>query len=128
LLARDTEEIKTLVNLVEEESRDLGLQLNKSKTKIMVIDRQHNNRPELRRIDHSEVADQHVYLGSLITNNGTTELEIQKRCEMSKIATKKLTKIWRDNSISKQLKVRLVQCLVFPILMYGCEAWTLRQK
>jgi hypothetical protein len=54
-------------------------------------------------------------------------LEI-KRWEMSKIAMKKLTKIWRDNSISNELKVRLVQCLVFPILMYGCEAWTLRQK
>jgi hypothetical protein len=94
----------------------------------MVIDRQHNNRPELRRTDRFEVADQYVYLGSLITNNGTTDLEIQRRCEMSKIAMKKLTKIWRDNSISKQLKVRLVQCLVFPILMYGCEARTLKQN
>jgi hypothetical protein len=47
---------------------------------------------------------------------------------MSKVAMKKLKKIWKDKSISEQLKVRLVECLVFPILMYGCEAWTLRQK
>jgi ribosome-interacting GTPase 1 len=54
LLARDAAEIKTL-NLVEEEIWNLGLELNTSKTKIMVIDRQHNNRAESRRIDRFEV-------------------------------------------------------------------------
>jgi hypothetical protein len=78
LLARNAEEIKTLVNLVQEESWNLGLELNTSKTKIMVINKQHNNRSELRRIDHFEVVDQYVYLGSLITNNSTTELEIKR--------------------------------------------------
>jgi hypothetical protein len=53
----------------------------------MVIDRQNNNRLELRRIDRFEVVDLYVHLGSLITNNGTIELEI-RRCEMSKIAMK----------------------------------------
>jgi hypothetical protein len=55
LLARDAEEVKTLVNLVEEDSWNLGLELNASKTKIMVIDRQHNNKQELRRTDRFEV-------------------------------------------------------------------------
>jgi hypothetical protein len=55
LLARDAAEIKALVSLVEEESWNLGLELSASKTKIMVIDRQHNNRAELRRTDRFEV-------------------------------------------------------------------------
>jgi hypothetical protein len=73
LLARDAEEIKTLVNLLEEESRNLGLELYISKTKIMVTDRQQNNRLELRRIDRFDVVDLYVYLGSLITKNDTID-------------------------------------------------------
>lgn len=93
----------------------------------MIVDRQHNNHPNISHIDRFEVVKSYVYLGSLLTNTGTSEEEVKRRCNMAKVAVGRLTKIWKDRQISRATKNRLVNCLVLPILTYGCESWTLRQ-
>lgn len=128
LLAGNEEELLQLLKLVEDESEKLGLEINPSKTKIMIIDRQNNNKPDVVSIGRFEVVSQCIYLGSLINNTGSLEGEIRRRCEMTRVAVRKLSKIWRDKNISKHLKKRLVHCLIFPILMYGSESWTMRQS
>ncbi|PZC83042.1 hypothetical protein B5X24_HaOG208910 [Helicoverpa armigera] len=74
------------------------------------------------------VVQSYIYLGSTINNTGSCEEEIRRRCAVTRSAVEKLKKIWRDRRITKNTKVRLMRCLVFPIFLYGAETWTIRQK
>jgi len=108
-------------------SEKYALKINKSKTIIMMIDRQDNNYPQISEIAGYEMINNCNYLGSLITNTGKCESEIQRRLTMANSATTKLNKIWKDRSIIKKTKLRLVTALVFPIATYAAETWTLNK-
>lgn len=66
-----------------------------------------------------------IYLGARISNTSNCEEEIKRRIGIAKTALFQLTKIWRDHSIAKQTKKRLIESIVFPIATYGSESWTL---
>ena len=128
LLASTKDEIETLLRRLETTASDFGLAINRDKTKMMIVDRADNNQPGAQDIAGCEVVKSYVYLGSTITNAGGCEDEIRRRCAMTRSSVEKLTKIWKDRRITRNTKVRLMRCLVFPIFLYGAETWTLRKQ
>ena len=74
-----------------------------------------------------EVVTKFVFLGALITEDGLCEKEVRRRIAMGKDAMGGLTSIWKDRGVTLETKVKLVKVLVFPIVLYGAETWTMRQ-
>ena len=125
LIAASEEEMLKLLNRVERESNKCGLRINADKTKIMIVDR--SNALQLTdALQRFQVVDQFMYLGSYISNTGSSESDIRRRIGMAKSAMSRLTKIWKDRSITKHTKIKLVQTLIFSIFRYGAETWTIK--
>ncbi|KAL8578106.1 hypothetical protein ACOMHN_055426 [Nucella lapillus] len=72
-----------------------------------------------------EEGDSFKYLGSLITKDGSSTKEIRTRLSLASLTMTKLDTIWKNNTISLPVKIRLYKSLVISILLYGCESWTL---
>ena len=125
LLAANETEMINLLTRMEEISLELGLKINHAKTKLMVVDRA--NKLQLTGALDLETVNDFVYLGSNISNTGSCEKEIRRRIGMAKSAMSQLQKIWKDRSISRKTKVKLVNSLVFSIFNYGVETWTLKK-
>ena len=106
---------------VKEESEKVGLKLNIQKTKIMV-----SGPITSWEIDRETVSD-FIFLGSKITADGDCSHEI-KRCLLlgSKVMTN-LDSILKTRDITLPTKVHLVKAMVFPVVMYGCESWTVKK-
>lgn len=128
LIAASQGELLNLLNILEQHSAACGLSINYSKTKVMIVDREHDNHPEITSVGRCQVVQSFVYLGSLIDNSGGCEVEVRRRIQQARSAMTKLTKIWRDNNITKATKMSLVQSLVFSIFLYGSETWTVRKS
>jgi len=109
-------------------SLDFGLRINRNKTKVMIVDRANNNSPEVTRIAGCEIVQSYVYLGALISNNGGCADEIGRRMAISRSSMDRLGKVWRSRNITRTTKIKLVKALVFPIFLYACETWTLRES
>ena len=123
LMAESEEELKSLLMKGKEESKKVGLKLNIQKTKIMasgpITSWQING-------ETGETVTDFI-LGSNITADGDCSLEI-KRCLLlgRKIMTN-LHSILKSRDITLPTKVRLVKAMVFPVVMYGCESWTIKK-
>ena len=127
IIAGNAEDLEDIMERLERICLEYGLRINKAKTKVMIIDRPTGNQPQRRRIAGYEVVDSFTYLGSLITNTGGSSEEIRRRITMARSATSKLTKIWKDRSISNATKLRLAKALIFPIATYAAETWTMKK-
>ena len=118
------EELKSLLMKVEEESEKVGLKLNIQKMKIMA-----SSSITSWQIDGEavETASDFIFLGSKITADGDCRHEI-KRCLLLgwKVMTN-LDSIFKSIDITLPTKVCLVKVLVFPVVMYGCESWTVKK-
>ena len=125
LVATSALELEELLLIVKAKSEALGLRLNVSKTKIMIVGSDGNEDPIV--VDGTEVehVTQFNFLGSLITTSSGCSTELRRRMAMAKSAMVGLNKIWTDRGITKATKKRLVSALIFPIATYGCESWTL---
>ena len=124
LMAESEEELKSLLMKVEEESEKVGLKLNIQKTKIMASGPITSWEIEGETVE--TVAD-FIFLGSKITADGDLSHEI-KRCFLLKI--KVMTKpdsILKNRDITLPTKVCLVKAMLFPVVMYGCESWTIKK-
>ena len=120
LMAESEEELKSLLMKVKEESEKVGLELNIQKSKIMA-----SSPITSCQIDAETVSD--YVLGSKITADCGCSHEI-KRCLLleRKIMTK-LESILKSRDIILQTKVHLVKAMVFQVVMYGCESWTIKK-
>ena len=121
-MAESEEELKSLLMKVKEESEKVGLKLNIQKTKIMA------SGPIISwKIDGEtvETVSDFIFLGSKITANGDCGHEI-KRLLGRKVMTN-LDSILKSRDITLPTKVRLVKAMVFPVVMYGCESWTVKK-
>ena len=122
LMAESEEELKSL--LMKEESETVGLKLNIQKTKITA-----SGPITSWQIDGEtvETVSDFIFLGSKIIADGDGSHEI-KRCLLlgSKIMTN-LDSILKSRDITLPTKVRLVKAMVFPVVMYGCESWTVKK-
>ena len=106
---------------VKEESEKVGLKLNIQKTKIMA-----SSPITSWQIDGETVAD-FIFLGSKITADGVCSQEIKRRLLLGRKVMTNLDSIFKSRDITLPTKVRLVKAMVFPVVMYGCESWTIKK-
>ena len=123
-MAESEEELKSLLMKVKEESEKVGLKLNIQKTKIMA------SGPIISwQIDGEtmETVTDFIFLDSKITADGYCIHEIERRLFFGKKAMTKLDSILKSRDITLPTKVHLVKVMVFPVIMYGGESWTIKK-
>ena len=125
LLAKTKNEIEEFLKKVKVESEKLGLYLNLSKTKVMTT-----ANPENLSIDGEtvEAVNNFAFLGVSVASDGLCGKEVKRRIALGRAAIGNLTKIFKDRGVTLRTKVMLVKTLVFPIVLYGAETWTLRKS
>ena len=121
LTAESEEELKSLLMKVKEESEKVGLKLNIQKTKIMAF-----GPITSWQINGGTVAD-FMFLGSKITADGDCSHEIKRCLLLGRKVMTNLDSIFKSRDITLPRKVHLVEAMVFPVVMYGCESWTVKK-
>ena len=124
LMAESEEELKILLKKVKEESEKVGLKLNIQKTKIMA-----SSPITSWQIDGEtmETVKDFIFLGSKITADNDCRHEIKRHLLLGRKAMTNLDSILKSRDITLSTKVHLVIAMVFPAVMYGCEAWTIKK-
>ena len=126
LMAESEEELKSLLMKVKVESEKVGLKLNIQKTKIMDGIWSHHFMWEIDGETVETVSD-FIFLGSKITADGDCSHEIKRRLLLGRKVMSNLDSIFKSRDITLPIKVRLVKAMVFPVVMYGCESWTIKK-
>ena len=123
-LMAESEELKSLLMKVKEESEKVGLKLYIQKTKIMA-----SGPITSWQIDGETVerVAEFIFLGSKITADGACSHEITRRLLLGRKVMTNLDSILKSRGITLPAKVRLVKAMVFPVVMYGCESWTIKK-
>ena len=124
LMAESEEELKSLLMKVKEESEKASLKLNIQKTKIMPSD------PILSRQIGGEIMEpvtDFIFLSSKITADGNCSHEIKRCLLLGRKAMTNPDSISKSRDIILPTEVRLVKAMVFPVVMYGCESWTIKK-
>ena len=124
LMAESEEELKSLLMKVKEESEKVGLKLNIQKTKIMA-----SGPITSWEIDGEtvETVSYFIFGGSKITADGDCSHEIKRRLLLGRKVMTTLEHILKSRDITLPTKVRLAKAMVFPVVMYGCESWTVKK-
>ena len=122
LMEESEEELKSLLMKVKEESEKVGLKLDIQK--IMA-----SGPITSWEIDGEtvETVSDFIFLGSKITADGDCSYEIKRRLFLGRKAMTNLDSIFKSRDITLLTKVRLVKAMVFPVVMYGCESWTMKK-
>ena len=120
-MAETEEELKSLLMNVKQESEKAGLKFNIQKTKVMAL-----NPITSWQIDGETVAD-FIFLGSKITEVGDCSHEIKRRFLLGRKVMTNLDSIFKSRDITLPRKACLVKTIVFPVVMYGCESWTVKK-
>ena len=123
-MAESKEELKSLLMKVKEESETVGLKLNTQKTKIMA-----SNPITSWQIDGETVETVRDFIsgGSKITADGDCSPEIKRRLLLGRKVMTNLDSILKPRDITLPTKVHLVKAMVFPMVIYGCESWTVKK-
>src|SRR5574337_277612 len=124
LMAENEEELKSLLMKVKGESEKVGLKLNIQKTKIMA-----SGPTTSWEIDGEtvETGSDFIFLGSKITTDGDCSHEIKGRLLLGRKVMTNLDSIFKCRDITLPTKIRLVKAMVFPLVMYGWESWTVKK-
>ena len=123
-MAESEEELKSLLMKVKEESEKVGLKLNIQKTKIMA-----SSPITSWQIDWEAVerVTNFIFLSSKVTADGDCSHEIKRRLLLGRKMITNLDRILKSRDISLPTKVYLVKAMVFPVVMYVCESWTIKK-
>ena len=123
-LMAESEELKSLLMKVKEESKNVGLKLNIQKTKIMA-----SGPITSWQIDGEtvETVTDFIFLGSKITVDGDCSHEIKRHLLLGREVMTNLDSILKSRDITLPAKVHLVKATVFPVVLYGCEIWTINK-
>ena len=121
LMAESEGELKSLLMKVKQESEKVGLKLNIQKTKIMA-----SGPITSWEIDGETVSD-FIFLGSKITADGDSSREIKRHLLLGRKVMTNLDTILKSRDITLPTKVHLVKAMVFPVVMYECESWTVKK-
>ena len=121
LMAESEEELKSFLMKVKEESKKVGLKLNIQKTKIMA------SGPITPWERDGETVADFIFGSSKITADGDCSHEIKRCLLLGRKVMTNLDSIFKSRDITLPTKVHLVKAMVFPIVMYGCERWTVKK-
>ena len=121
LMAESEEELKSLLMRVKEESEKVGLKLNIQKMKIMA------SGPITSWQTDGETVSDFIFLVSKITTDGDCSHEIKSGLLLGRKVMTNLDSIFKSRDITLPTKVRLVKAMVFPVVMYGYESWTVKK-
>ena len=121
LVAESKEELKSLLMKVKEETEKAGLKFNIPETKIMA-----SSSITSWQLDVETMSD-FIFLGSKVTADGDCSHEIKRRLLLGRKVMTNLDSIFKSRDITLLTKVCLVKAMVFPVVMYGCESWTVKK-
>uniref|UniRef100_A0AC11DAG0 Uncharacterized protein n=2 Tax=Ovis aries TaxID=9940 RepID=A0AC11DAG0_SHEEP len=124
VMAESEKELKSLLMKVKEESEKVGLKLNIQKTKIMASGPVTSWELDGETV---ETVSDFIFGGSRITADGEFSSEIKRCLFLGKKVMTNLDSIFKSRDITLSTKVRLVKTMVFPVVMYGCESWTVKR-
>ena len=123
-MAESEEELKGLLMKVKEECEKVGLKFNIQKTKIMA------SSPITSWEIHGKIMEtvvDYIFLGSKITADGDCSHEIKRYLLLGKKVVTNIDSILKSRDITLPTKVRLIKAMVFPVVTYGCESWTIKK-
>jgi len=122
LMAESEEELKSLLMKVKEENEKAGLKLSIQKTKIMA-----SSPTTSWQLDGEtmEIANNLIFLGSKITADGDCSQEIKSCLLLERKALTNIGSILKSRDVTLPTEIRPVKAMVFPVVMYGCESWTI---
>ena len=124
LMAESEEELKSLLMKVKVESEKFGLKFNIQKTKIMVSGPITSWEIDWETV---EIVSDFIFRGSNITADGDCSHEMKRQLLLGSKVMTNLDSIFKSRDITLPTKVRLVKATVFPMVMYGCESWTVKK-
>ena len=124
LMAESEEELKCLLMKVKEEGEKVGLKLNIQKTKIMTSDPITSWKIDGETV---ETVSDFIFGGSKITADGDCSHKIKRHLLLGRQVMTNLDSILKSRDITLPTKVRLVKAIVFPVVMCGCESWTVKK-
>ena len=124
LMVENEEELKSLLMKVKEESEKVGLKVNIKKTKIMASSPITSWQINGEKI---ELVIDFIFLGSKITANGDCSHEIKRHLLLGSRAMTNLDSILKSRDITLPTKVQIVKAMVFPVVMFRCESWTIKK-
>ena len=124
LVAESEEELKSLLMKVKEESEKIGLKLNIQKTKIMASGAITSSQIDGETV---ETVSDFIFLGYKITVDVDCSHEVKRRLLLGKKIMINLDSILKSRDITLSTKVCLVKVMVFPVVMHGCESWTIKK-
>ena len=107
---------------MKEESEKVGLKLNIQKTKIMA-----SGSITLWKVDGETIEIDFIFLGSKITADGDCSHEIKRHLLLGRKTMTNLVSILKSRDTTLPTKVRLIKAMIFPVIMYGCESWTIKK-
>ncbi|KAJ4427971.1 hypothetical protein ANN_23984 [Periplaneta americana] len=128
MLGENTQTIRENTEILLEASKAIGLEVNPEKTKYMIMSRDQNivRNGSIKIGDLSfEEVEKFKYLGGTVTNINETREEIKRRINMGNACYYSVEKLLSSSLLSKNLKVRIYKTVILPVLLYGCETWTL---
>ena len=126
LMAESEEELKSLLMKVKEESEKVGLKLNIQKTKIMVSGPITLWQTD-GKLETVETVTDLIFLGSNITEDSDCSHEMKSGLLLGRKAMTNIDSILKSRDITLPTKVHIIKAMVFPVVMYGCESWTIKK-
>ncbi|KAJ4430052.1 hypothetical protein ANN_22260 [Periplaneta americana] len=128
MLGENPQTIRENTGILLEASKAIGLEVNPEKTKYMIMSHDHNivRNGNIKIGDLSfEGVEKFKYLGATVTNINDTREEIKRRINMGNACYYSVEKLLSSSLLSKNLKVRIYKTVILPVVLYGCETWTL---
>ena len=123
-MTESKEELKSLLMKVKEESEKVGLKLNIQKTKIMASSPTTSCQID---VETMETVTDFIFLGCEVTADGDCNQEIKRCLLLGRKAKSNLDSILKSRDITFSAKVHLLKAIVFPVVIYGCESWTIKK-
>ena len=127
LIAEKECDLQNMVDVIVRESDKMGLDLNAKKTEVMVVTR-YKERPKCNiKVNQNNLSqvESFKYLGTMITSDGRSDTEIKSRIGQAKTAFQNMRHVLVNKEMPDNLKRRIFQCYVEPIMLYACETWTM---
>ena len=129
MMADNIEDLQFLVNRVVEVSGQFNLKVNSSKTTLMIVSRVGNTYEYAAITIDGQTIERNSsfkYLGSWLNNDWTSNQEVRWRIEIARSHFQKFKQLFNNRQLNLQLRLRLVKCYIWSVLLYGAESWTLK--